>query len=60
MVYRSTLACFAVLFLALAVVAGVERNQPAQAFCLSQGDCAAASNFNFTGLTAPDPAQNFF
>ena len=53
MSYRSTLTCLTAVFLALAVVAGVVRNQPAQQFCLTdQGDCAAAPNWKFNALSA--------
>jgi hypothetical protein len=53
MSYRSTFACLTVGFLALAVVAGVVRKQPAQQFCLTdQGDCAAAPNWQFSALSA--------
>jgi hypothetical protein len=52
MSYKSTLACLAVGFLALAVVAGVVRNQPAQVFCLTDhGHCAPVTNFDFTALS---------
>jgi hypothetical protein len=52
MSYRSTLTCLTVVLLALAVVAGVVRNQPAQQFCLTdQGDCATPSNWQFNALS---------
>ncbi len=55
MSYRSTLTCLAVVLLALAVVAGVVRIQPARQFCLTdqdQGDCGAPSNWQFNALSA--------
>ena len=54
MSYRSTLTCLTVVLLALAVVAGVVRIQPARQFCLTdqdQGDCAPPSNWQFNALS---------
>lgn len=44
-VYQSTLACLAVGLLALAIIAGVVRNQPAQVFCTTEGNCATETIF---------------